>query len=94
MKTVKLEVRAPEGGMNEFVQAWRSGKAQRTARIGFATPELLWKVLSVKRWELLKALLAAGLLNRTDTGHIELPYVAVKVKFLLRAAQSSACLQR
>jgi predicted transcriptional regulator len=115
MKTVMLEVRAPEEGMAEFVQAWRSGKAQRSARIGFATPELLWKVLSAKRWELLKALcgagpvsireaarrvqrdvkavhgditalLAAGLLSRTDTGHVEFPYEAVKVEFLLQAA--------
>jgi predicted transcriptional regulator len=60
MKTVTLEVRSPEEGMNEFVQAWRSGKPQRSARIGFATPELLWKVLSAKRWELLKALCGAG----------------------------------
>ena len=60
MKTVTLEVRAPGEGMNEFAQAWRSGKAQRSARIGFATPELLWKVLSAKRWELLKALCGAG----------------------------------
>ena len=83
--------------------------------IGRATPELLWKVLSVKRWELLKALcgagpvsireaarrvqrdvkavhgditalLAAGLLNRTETGNVEFPYDAVKVEFLLQAA--------
>ena len=60
MKTVTLEVRAPGEGMNEFAQAWRSGKAQRAARIGFATPELLWKVLSAKRWEILKALCGAG----------------------------------
>jgi predicted transcriptional regulator len=46
--------------MKEFVQAWKSGKAQRSARIGFATPELLWKVLSAKRWELLKVLCGAG----------------------------------
>ena len=46
--------------MNEFVEIWRSGKAQRSARIGFATPELLWKVLSAKRWELLKILCGAG----------------------------------
>jgi hypothetical protein len=50
MKTVTLEVRSPGEGMNEFAQTWRSGKAQRSARIGFATPELLWKVLSAKRW--------------------------------------------
>ena len=60
MKTVTLEVRAPDEGMNEFSQVWRSGKAQRSARIAFATPELLWKVLSAKRWELLKALCGAG----------------------------------
>jgi hypothetical protein len=60
MKTVTLEVRSPEEGMKEFVQTWRSGRAQRSVRIGFATPELLWKVLSAKRWELLKALVAPG----------------------------------
>jgi predicted transcriptional regulator len=101
--------------MSEFVQTWRSGKPQRSAHIGFATPELLWKVLTAKRWELLKslcgagpvsireasrrvgrdvkavhgdvsALLAAGILNRTESGAIEFPYDAVKVEFLLQAA--------
>ncbi len=60
MKTVILEVRSPEEGMAEFAQAWKSGKPHRSARIGFATPELLWKVLSAKRWERLKALCGAG----------------------------------
>jgi predicted transcriptional regulator len=60
MKTVTLEVRGPEEAMSEFVQAWKSGKPQKTARIGFATPELLWQVLTAKRWELLKALCGAG----------------------------------
>ncbi|MBW6493685.1 MAG: DNA-binding protein [Burkholderiaceae bacterium] len=46
--------------MADFVQAWESGKAQRGDRIAFATPELLWKVLTAKRWELLKALCGAG----------------------------------
>ena len=32
----------------------------REARIGFATPELLWQVLTAKRWELLKAMCGAG----------------------------------
>ena len=32
------------------------------------------------------ALLAAGLLNRTETGNVEFPYDAVKVEFLLQAA--------
>ena len=41
-------------------RAWRAGKAGKSARISFATPELLWKVLTAKRWELLKVLCGAG----------------------------------
>ena len=63
MKTVTLEVRAPSEAMSDFVHAWQSGKTQRTARIAFATPELLWKVLTAKRWELLKVLCGAGPLS-------------------------------
>ena len=46
--------------MRDFVAVWKSGKAQKAARISFASPELLWKVLTAKRWELLKALCGAG----------------------------------
>ena len=60
MKTVTLEVREPADAMKDFVQSWKTGKAQKSARIGFATPELLWKVLTAKRWELLKVLCGAG----------------------------------
>jgi predicted transcriptional regulator len=60
MKTVTLEVRSPGESMAEFARAWKAGKAEKSARIGFATPELLWKVLTAKRWELLKALCGAG----------------------------------
>lgn len=60
MKTVTLDVRTPSKAMDDFVQGWRTGKSQRSARISFATPELLWQVLTAKRWELLKALCGAG----------------------------------
>ena len=60
MKTVILDVRDPEEAMQDFVNVWKTGKAQKEARISFATPELLWKVLTAKRWELLKALCGAG----------------------------------
>lgn len=60
MKTVILDVRTPEDAMSDFVETWKSGKANRNARISFAAPELLWKVLTAKRWELLKALCGAG----------------------------------
>jgi len=46
--------------MADFANAWKSGKPQRSARISFASPELLWRVLTQKRWELLKALCGAG----------------------------------
>ena len=46
--------------MFEIGAALKAGKAQKNARISFATPELLWKVLTAKRWELLKALCGAG----------------------------------
>ena len=46
--------------MADFSHAWKSGKAQRSARISFAAPELLWQVLTAKRWELIKALCGAG----------------------------------
>ena len=46
--------------MADFASAWRSGKPERSARISFASPELLWKVLTAKRWKLLKALCGAG----------------------------------
>ena len=93
----------------------KSGRAEREAHIGFASPDLLWQVLTAKRWDLLKAmigagpmsireaarrvdrdvkavhgdvraLLEAGLLERTPAGSIEFPFDSVKVEFMLRAA--------
>lgn len=60
MKTVTLDVRAPERAMAAFADAWRTGQPDASARISFASPELLWKVLAAKRWALLKALCGAG----------------------------------
>src|SRR4051794_579204 len=60
MKTVTLDVRTPTESMGDFLHAWKTGEPQKSARISFATPELLWKVLTAKRWELLKALCGAG----------------------------------
>lgn len=60
MKIVTLDVRQPSEAMAEFASAWKSGKGARSSRISFAAPELLWQVLTAKRWELLKALCGAG----------------------------------
>ena len=60
MKTVTLDVRTPGAAMQEFARVWKSGKADKSARISFASPELLWRVLTAKRLDLLKALSGAG----------------------------------
>lgn len=115
MKTVVLEVRSPKDALAGFVRTWKSGRPEKQARIGFATPELLWRVLTAKRWALLKALcgagpmsiraaarlvgrdvkavhgdvkalLNAGVLDRSEDGGIVFPFEAVKIEFLLRAA--------
>ena len=60
MKTVTLDVRHPGDAMKDFGRVWKTGKSDKSARISFASPDLLWKVLTAKRWELLKALRGAG----------------------------------
>lgn len=58
MKIVTLEVASGEDVTRRALEAFK-GKKQR-ARISFATPELLWKVLTAKRWEVLKAMAGQG----------------------------------
>ncbi|HQX81040.1 MAG TPA: hypothetical protein PKW63_04740 [Vicinamibacterales bacterium] len=60
MKTVTLDVRPADQAMKDFSRAWRNRKADTSARISFASPELLWRVLTAKRLELLKVLCGAG----------------------------------
>ena len=63
MTTVVLEVRSLRDALSDASRVIKSGKAERDARIGFASPELLWEVLTAKRWELLKALCGAGAMS-------------------------------
>lgn len=85
------------------------------AYISFPSIELLWKVISPRRWEMLRtmagsgplairalarrmgrdvktvhgdvqALLAAGVIDRTEDGLVVFPYDTVHVDFVLRAA--------
>jgi predicted transcriptional regulator len=60
VKTATLEVRSPSETMAGFVSAWKTGKVEKSARIAFASPELLWQVFTARRWELLKALCGVG----------------------------------
>ena len=60
MSTVVLDVRSLGESLSEAARAMKTGRAEGEARISFATPELLWDVLTAKRWELLKILCGAG----------------------------------
>lgn len=113
MNTVTLSVASREDVTRRALAAF-DGEPQG-AHISFASVELLWKVLTAKRWELLKtmigqgpmsireaarrvgrdvkavhgdvrALLDAGVLDKTDNGRIVFPYDTVHVEFTLKAA--------
>jgi predicted transcriptional regulator len=60
MKTLILEVRSLEETLADAAGAMRHGRGEPHDRISFDTPELLWKVLTAKRWEILKALCGAS----------------------------------
>ena len=59
MRTVTLDVCPLSDTLSDFATAWKSGRAS-SQRISFASPTLLFKVLTGKRWELLNALAGAG----------------------------------
>ena len=61
MKTVTLEVAALNAVKRRAQDAF-TGKKQG-ARISFATPELLFQLMTAKRWELLRTMTGAGPLS-------------------------------
>lgn len=67
MNTVVLEVRSLRETLGDAAHAMKTGRAEREARISFSTPELLWEVLTAKRWELLKILCGAGPVSIRET---------------------------
>ena len=58
MRTVTLQVAQP-ADVRQRARAAFQGKKQG-ARISFATPELLFRLLTAKRWDLIRALTGAG----------------------------------
>ncbi len=114
MNTVTIEVADRSASDARFVKAMRQGRPGG-AYITFPTVQALWSVLTVKRWEIVQALvgagpvalreiarrmgrdvkgvhtdvhalLAAGVLEKTDDGQIVFPYDAVHVDFMMQAA--------
>jgi len=60
MSIVTLDCASLEDSLDAFRSAWISAAAEDGVRISFASPELLWRVLTAKRWELLKAMTNKG----------------------------------
>jgi len=60
MDTVILEIYDPEVSRARIIRACETGIPEKAARIGFDTPELMWRVLTEKRWGILKVMTGAG----------------------------------
>ncbi len=60
MTTVVVEVRDLSASLADVATLMATGGADDEARIAFATPELLWKVLTANRWAILKCMAGAG----------------------------------
>jgi predicted transcriptional regulator len=59
MNTVMLGVASREEISRRFVRAMETGEPEGTF-ISFESPALLWKMLTPKRWDILKAMTGAG----------------------------------
>jgi predicted transcriptional regulator len=88
MKTVTLEVRSLQDSLKDAAAAAKSRRAMGAARISFASAELLWQVLTAKRWEILKTMTGAGALSIREIArrvHRDVKAVHADVHALLQA---------
>ena len=59
MNEVTIGITSRQAVSDRFLTAWETGCPQG-AHIGFETEELLWKTLTLKRWQILKVMTGAG----------------------------------
>ncbi|MBU2754173.1 transcriptional regulator [Acidithiobacillus sp. CV18-2] len=59
MSTLTIDVRPLRDALMDSVQAMESATPSEP-RLSFDSPELLWKVLTAKRWEILKVMTGVG----------------------------------
>jgi predicted transcriptional regulator len=59
MNEITISVTRPKDATERFINAWETGQPQG-AHIGFESEELLWKTLTLKRWQILKIMTGAG----------------------------------
>jgi predicted transcriptional regulator len=60
MKTVIFNIQTLDSALADFAGAWKSGKRDASAHIGFESWELMHKVLSPKRLEIVRVMTGAG----------------------------------
>jgi predicted transcriptional regulator len=63
MKTVVFSIQTLDSTLAGFAGAWKSGKCDASAHVGFETWELMHKVLSPKRLEIVRVMTGAGPLS-------------------------------
>ncbi len=56
MSTLVLDARSLADSLSDAASSMATGIADSAPRISFATPKLLWEVLTAERWALLKAI--------------------------------------
>ena len=59
MNTVRLEIRSFDDVLSDVAQAWKTGEVTES-RISFDSVGDLWKILSPKKMDILKAMTASG----------------------------------
>ena len=62
MNEVTIGISRHEETNQRFLAVWETGQ-QQGRFIGFESEEQLWKTLTLKRWQILKAMTAAGELS-------------------------------
>ena len=60
MKTVTFNIQTLDSALADFAGAWKSGTRDASAHIGFESWELMHKVLSPKRLEIVRVMTGAG----------------------------------
>ena len=63
MKTVVFNIQTLEAALSDVATSWKTGKGDATTQIGFATWELMHKVLSPKRLGIIRVMAGAGPLS-------------------------------
>lgn len=63
MRTVVFNIQSLDAALADFGRAWKSGRKDAAAQIGFQSWELMHKVLSPKRLEIIRVMTGAGSLS-------------------------------